>query len=199
MAGNFSKWGFHEKEEGKLRVVLFISRNKDNQGLPDFVERRVAFVTHKDYSDDRLESKFDAFVSQGVDGEFCRMYMSVNARDENKVRKALIHELIDKDDFSLSSISPLVASIAARKENALEKHWMFDFDSSDESKLHRFVDDVKTTQCGEVSLCKTPHGFAVISERGFDTRELLAKWPDVTLKRDDLLCIYWKTNKRLQN
>ena len=38
---------------------------------------------------------------------------------------------------------------------------------------------------------KTPNGYAVILEHGFDTRELLSKWKDVELKRDDMLCIAW--------
>lgn len=194
MAGNFSKWGFHEKEEGTLRVVLFISRNKDNKGVESFKERRECFVTHRDFYDDVIERKFDAFAAGGQNGEQSRMYISVNARDEKKVRKALLHELIDKEDFSLSNIEALVASIAARKENALEKKWMFDFDYDDVDKLNEFIKDVHAI---DKAVCtqahKTPHGYAVVTSRGFDTRELAKKWPDVTLKRDDLLCVAWQT------
>lgn len=46
----------------------------------------------------------------------------------------------------------------------------------------------------------TPHGAAVITDHGFDVRLLDGKWKDymdkgdITLKRDDLLCIAWQTN-----
>lgn len=194
MAGNFSKWGFHEKEDGALRVVLFISRNKDNKDIEDFKERRETFVTHRSYDDETLKRKFEAFVAGGQDGEVCRMYMSVNARNEKKVRKALLHELIDKEDFSLSNIEALVASIAARKENALEKKWMFDFDYDDIGYLEEFCNAIHGIDAEvKTESHKTPHGYAVITNRGFDTRELAKKWSDATLKRDDLLCVAWQT------
>lgn len=34
-----------------LRVVLFVSRNKDNKGIDGFKERRVSFLTDKDIED----------------------------------------------------------------------------------------------------------------------------------------------------
>ena len=38
---------------------------------------------------------------------------------------------------------------------------------------------------------KTPNGYAVVVERGFDSRDLLSKYPFVELKRDDMLCVKW--------
>ena len=40
----------------------------------------------------------------------------------------------------------------------------------------------------------TKNGYAVLVDRGFDTRELLKKWPDVGLKKDDLLLVHWAVN-----
>lgn len=207
MAGNFAKWGFHEKEDGKLRVVIFVSRNKDNKNIDGFKERRKAFVTHKNMNDVSLSLEFTAFVNAGNTGEISRMYMSVNARDEKKVRKALLTELIDKEDFSVSSIPSLTASVAARKENALTKHWLLDFDNKDSHLSSEFIDELCKSEefiesNNEILMFKnTPNGYGIIIDHGFDTRKLLdgysdiacAKWSDiVTVKRDDLLCVDWR-------
>jgi hypothetical protein len=38
----------------KMHSVLFCSRNKDNSNVPDFKERRAAFLTHRDLEDPEL-------------------------------------------------------------------------------------------------------------------------------------------------
>ena len=43
----------------------------------------------------------------------------------------------------------------------------------------------------EIKTYKTPNGYAVVVDQRFDTRELLEKWSNVELKRDDLLCYAW--------
>ena len=90
--------------------------------------------------------------------------------------------------------------------------WLFDFDRIDElsdnefdDKIQEFVEDVKLTYTltkgeyleGLMFMRKTVTGAAVIVGDHFDTRELLKRWPNVTLKRDDLLCVMWKTNAKL--
>ena len=55
--------------------------------------------------------------------------------------------------------------------------------------VDEFVKDVE--QYTKATKYKTPNGYAVVLEHGFDTRELLSKWKDVELKRDDMLCIAW--------
>lgn len=207
MDGNFTKWGFHEKEYGELRVVLFVSRNKDNKDIDGFKERRKAFVTNKNINDVALSLDFTAFVNAGATGEVSRMYMSVNARDEKRVRKALLMELIDKEDFSVSSIPSLTASVAARKENALTKHWLLDFDNKDSHLSSEFINELhKFEEFNESSnkiltVRSTPNGCGIVIDHGFDTRKLLdsysdiacVKWSDiVTVKRDDLLCVDWR-------
>ena len=44
---------------------------------------------------------------------------------------------------------------------------------------------------------KTPNGYAVVVNHGFDTRDLLKKWKDydITLKRDELLFLRMEENK----
>ena len=82
--GNYNKWDKHgiTDENADIFVVLFVSRNKDNKHITDFVERRKAFVTSRTANE--LWSSFNAFVKEGKPGEFSRMYYSVNARCNNK-------------------------------------------------------------------------------------------------------------------
>ena len=209
--GNFNKWNRDENHESdKLTVVLFVSRNKDNKNLPNFTERRNAFTTTK--KPEQLYNQFKAFVAQGQVGEMCRMYVSVNPRSNTKTFKALQHKLLD-DEFNLSSLPQRVAALASLKENAYDsKHlkWLFDFDPVDgkdpEELLQEFLADVQyyheTTQTkqGEerptmtVKTYKTPNGYGVVVDQRFDTRKLLAKWTNVELKRDDLVCVEWAKN-----
>lgn len=209
--GNFNKWNRDENHESdKLTVVLFVSRNKDNKTVPNFTERRNAFTTTKEL--EQLRHQFQAFVAQGELGEMCRMYVSVNPRSNAKTFKALQHKLLDHE-FNLSSLPQRVATLAAKKENAYDsKHlkWLFDFDPVEgkdtEELLQEFLADVQyyhentQTKNGakrptmNVEVHKTPNGYGVVVDQRFDTRELLAKWTNVELKRDDLVCVEWAKN-----
>ena len=196
-------WGTESFNDKPIRVVLFVSRNKDNKDIGNFKERRKSFIAHVDETDffgmdmEKILKDFYAFAMNGVEGEISRCYISVNTRDANKIYKDLLHFLIDTPDFNLCSISSKLAGIAAKKENALTKKWMFDFDSTDESLLTEFCDDIiKADKDVLFDVEKTPHGFAIVTNRGFDTRDFIDKWKDIaTLKRDDLLCIEWSTKR----
>lgn len=213
--GNYNKWNRDEADidvNKPINVVLFVSRNKDNKHIDNFKERRNAFVTTRDKDDFRLIEEFKAFVRKGEIGEMCRMYMSVNPRSNKKTQKALLHQLID-EEYNMATIPQRIAAIAAKKENAADsKHhkWMFDFDPIDgqntNALLVEFIDDITyhhnntRTKNGEkrprinIAPHKTPNGYAVIVDQRFDTRELLQKWTNVELKRDDLLCTKWVHN-----
>lgn len=211
--GNFNKWNRDEDHESdKLNVVLFVSRNKDNKHLQDFSERRNAFTTTKNA--DALAEQFQAFVRNGQIGEMCRMYFSVNARSNEKTFKALQHKMLD-NEFNLSSMPQRVAALAARKENAYDSNhlkWLFDFDPVEgkdtEELLQEFLLDVQSyhentrTKHDQVrpimtvETYKTPNGYGVVVDQRFDTRDLLKKWTNVSLKRDDLLCVDWAVNTR---
>ena len=131
-------------------------------------------------------------IHEGNDKEFCRLYLSVNARDPRKIYKEFLHFLIDEPNFNLTHIQGKLAGIGAKKECALERKWMFDFDCEDEGKLNKFYKDVSIMYGDSIAGYRTPHGYAVVVSHGFDTRELMKKWGDiVTLKRDDLLCADW--------
>ena len=214
--GNYNKWNRDEVDsntETPINVVLFVSRNKDNKDIKNFKERRNAFVTTRDKHDFRLIEDFNAFVRKGQPNEMCRMYFSVNPRSNEKTQKALLHQLID-EQYNMATMPQRIAAIDAKKENAADsKHlkWLFDFDPVEGENLdelvNAFVNDINhyhnntRTKNNEKRLpinidgYKTPNGYAIIVDQRFDTRELLQKWTNVELKRDDLLCAKWAYNE----
>lgn len=168
-------------------VVLMISRNKDNNGVKNFKERRSAYLTTYDMQ--KIYRRFNHFVEDGVKDEFSRLYMTFNSRNVTKIKKELLHLLIDKDEIPYEHIQGLIAGIAARKECAAEHKWMFDFDSESETLLKEFLEEIPV----KYEAYQTPNGYAIIVEHGFDIRALMKNWNSiVTLKRDDLRCIYWR-------
>lgn len=174
-------------------VTLMVSRNKDNKNLPDFKERCVPFISKKEEFKKTLR-RFMSFVSEGVDGEMCRLYMSVNRRDGEKIKKAMLYMLIDDDgSLDLAKIESRCARLASKPDCAIEHKWMFDFDSKDERLLNIFLSELKKNVKVE-SVTITPNGYAVIVEHGFDCREIIERWKDVvTLMKDAMLCIYYST------
>ena len=216
--GNFKNMHKEQENDDALTVVVFMSRNKDNKEIPDFKERRKAFtVSEKSLNtkDGRIAVNrlFYNFVKDGKSGELSRLYISVNKRSNEKTFIALQHEMLN-GKFNLATMPQKIASIAARKENAYDPKnlfWLFDFDrieglTDDEfdDKIQEFVEDVKLTcflntginSDDLVLMRKTVTGAAVIVGNHFDTRELLKRWPNVTLKRDDLMLIMWKENAK---
>jgi hypothetical protein len=192
LASNSKSWGF-DPESTQINVVLFVSRNKDNESVPNFVERRKSFITSYSIGNDKLNQEFDDFANAGVPGEMSRFYYSVNERNLKAIYKELLHFLIDEPDFNLCALPGKLASIAAKKECALTHKWMFDFDCNDKDKVTEFCNDIVNIDADvHTDIHKTPNGYAVVTNRGFDTRELFKKWDkDVTLKKDDLLCVGW--------
>lgn len=197
MAKNF-KWGAESSNDAPIHVVLFVSRNKDNKDVEGFTERRDSFITHQEADSEVLINQFRAFTDSGVTGEMSRMYYSVNARDAGKIYKEFVKFLVDNPDFNLCSVQPKIAGIAAKKECAVEKRWLFDFDVNSEEKAEEFKQDIltfadTTKKPINVTVHRTPNGYAVITDRGFDTRPLYEKWEreTVNLKRDDMLCCRW--------
>lgn len=190
------KWGTQSFTSEPIYVVLFVSRNKDNRQLDGFKERRMSFITHHQFDDEKLIRKFDHFVEDGISGEMSRMYCSVNARNGTKIHQQLMHFLFDNPEFNLCDIAPKLAGIAAMKECAAEKRFMFDFDCDDPVKLVQFIQDIKDYSKDDSIIDythQTPHGYAVVIKHGFDTREFMPKWKDIVeLKRDDMICVCWR-------
>ena len=148
---------------------------------------------------EHLIKKFKHFADQGVIEELSRMYYSVNARNPQKIYTELLQFLINNPDFNLCSIQSKITGIAAKKECAAEKRWMFDFDTDDPAKVIEFNTDIlkyanmTDKHPLDIDNRKTPHGYAILTNRGFDTRPLFEKWDKntVSLKRDDMLCCKW--------
>ena len=195
MAKNFSVESHNDRP---INIVLFVSRNKDNKEVANFKERRVTFITHEDMNSEKLMAKFNDFVNAGKVGELSRCYYSVNTRDPQKIHKQLLHFLIDNPDFNLCDMDSKIASIAAHVECAATKKWMFDFDIDDNFKVNEFMLDIHNIDPNlDITHYKTPHGYGVVVSHGFDTRTLYEKW-DRSLtecKKDDLMCIAWKTKE----
>lgn len=216
--GNFKNMHKEQENDDALTVIVFMSRNKDNKHIPNFKERRNAFTVPNKSLDTKdgnitVNRLFYNFIKDGKPGELSRLYMSVNKRSNEKTFITLQHEMLN-GKFNLATMPQKIASIAARKENAYDPKnlfWLFDFDrieglTDDEfdDKIQEFVEDVKLTcflntginSDDLVLMRKTVTGAAVIVGNHFDTRELLKRWPNVTLKRDDLMLIMWKENAK---
>lgn len=166
---------------GELRVAFFVSRNKDNRNIKDFKERKLPFLTSRTVEE--LNGKFESFVREGILGETSRFYLSVNTRSYEKTYKALLHYLIDHTETKLQSIEGKVASLASRPENRETKRFLLDCDVEQEEFDSILRCLFNTPNVNIFESYKTPNGFGIITN-GFDTRELLEKYPNVELKRD---------------
>lgn len=187
--GNY-KWNTNENLDTPFVIMFMISRNKDNKQIEGFKERKVSCLVHS--GSKRIYSAWEQFKAEAMPGETCRLYMSLNARNPKVVRKKLLHYLIDAEDIDLTKIEIKIVSFAAEKESALEHKWFFDFDSKSFADLKNFEKQID--ECGGtiIDIYITPNGYAVVVEKGFDTRELLNSWGDIaSLKRDDLILVDW--------
>lgn len=185
------------------KVAFFVSRNKDNQNVVGFKERK---ETHFCQDVHELEGKFYKFAKAGKKGETSRFYVSVNDRDEDKTRKALVCALV-MEDVPLEKVKTKAVSLAMKPENAATKKWLFDFDCDDEEEFRAFVNDLVQKEGTFVDFLetgrKTKNGYAVVVGHGFDTRGFLDEWNErlkkqnpnwgVELKKDAMLLWTWAT------
>lgn len=170
-----------------LYVYVMVSRKKDNENVEGFKKRHRTIVEYKKNESKRVFEEFLKFVNNGVDGENSRLYRTVNSRNENKVLEELAIRLI-KEKPNVTKVKKLVASIAHQVSNRDESKWMFDFDVDDSNLMNAFVEDIGL-EGGEIEVYKTPNGYTIITEHGFDTRELFEKYKDydISLDRDGML------------
>lgn len=170
-------------------MVLFVARNKDNKHIEGFKGSSNQFLL-TDVSS--VSEKFEEFVSKQLDGTLCRCYVSVNKRNGSLVQKQLISYLA-LNDADLSKISRKTTSIAMLPQCAVTKKWLFDFDYDNEEQVLEFVQDIKNiNNTLDVEYKRTIHGYAVVTEHSFDTRELLKKWVECENKKDGMLLVDWK-------
>ena len=171
-----------------LYVYMFRSRNKDNAHLLNFHERCKTILAYVE-DEQKVRKDFERFAAENIPGEKTRLYRSVNRRDENKIREELTIRLI-KDKPSMTKLNATLTSVAMQANNRAESKWLFDFDVDDLATLLQFNNDLPVGG----TIYKTPNGYAIVVDHGFDTRELMKKWEnyDITLKRDDLLFLDMK-------
>lgn len=193
----------------ELYVYVMRSRNKDNRDVEGFKERMKTILEYKE-NEEKIIAAFEKFASEGLPGEKTRLYRTVNARNEEKIREELIIYLL-RNKPSMTKLNSVLASVAQQTENRAESKWLFDFDIDDEKSAIRFISDISSiiisklidmkntlgTEIDDVPTIekyKTPNGYAIIVSRGFDTRKLAEKWKDydVTLKKDALLFLDMK-------
>jgi len=203
------KWDYQHNNED-FYCVLFMSRNKDNKDVKNFKPRRQSFLINSfdEIYKHRFIQKFIDFRDEGVDGELSRCYISFNLRDASKVRKSLLIDLIEDDNVSLTHMTSRIVSIAMKAGMNKTKRWMFDVDTLDDDKVNSFLKDLESYGYKETDgttffetmdssellyhSCRTINGYAILVNRGFDTREILKDRQDwVTLKRDDLIFVDW--------
>lgn len=170
-------------------MVLFVARNKDNKHIEGFKGSSSQFLV-TDVSN--VSEKFKEFVSKQLEGTLCRCYVSVNKRNGSLVQKQLISYLA-LNDADLSKISRKTTSIAMLPQCAVTKKWLLDFDYESEEQVLEFIQDIKDIDDTlEVEYKKTVHGYAVVTNHSFDTRELLKKWVECENKKDGMLLLDWK-------
>lgn len=185
----------------KTKIALFTSRKKDNANIPNFKQRKFAFLYQEGEQKTPLQlfPLFAEFVKQGVPNEISRIYVSVNARNMQKVRKQLIIKLIDDESTDLLNLSNILTSIAAKPENAEEKKWLLDVDIPDIKEKAEFEKDLIQAM-GETTYnlkYDTPNGMGYIVSQRFDTRPLKEKWGEkFTLKRDSMRFVHSMTNTK---
>lgn len=173
----------------KYHTVLFKSRNKDNKHLERFKERSKTFLSDKPIEE--LIRKFKQFAEEGIESELSRFYRSVNSRDIKKANTKLVHYLIDNPEFPPHKLQNKLVSLASEKDCAVENKWLFDYDGKN-TEVISFVELVEEHFEGkeqDVQFTRTVSGFAVTVPHGFDTRELLKEWADVSLHRDGQLLV----------
>lgn len=185
------------------KVAFFVSRNKDNQNVVGFKERKETMFCQDVHE---VVDKFYKFVKEGKKGETSRLYVSVNDRDEDKARKALVCALV-MEDVPLEKVKTKAVSLAMKPENAATKKWLFDFDCDDAGEFLEFINDLVQKVETPVDFLemwrKTKNGYTVVVAHGFDTRGFLDKWNErlkkqnpnwgVELKKDAMLLWTWDT------
>lgn len=173
----------------EYRVVLFKTRNKDNKHIDGFKENSKQFLVT---DMDSVSEKFEKFVSKQPEGVLCRCYVSVNKRNGDLIQKQLISYLA-LNDMDLTKIESKSVSLAMLPQCATVKKWLFDFDYESEEQVLEFIEDIKKIDNTlEIAYKKTVHGYAVITNHSFDTRELLKKWVECENKKDGMLLAEWK-------
>lgn len=170
-----------------MKVVFFVSRNKDNRDVPNFKERKETFF---EKSAEDTERRFKHFVEDGQPGEYSRYYVSVNNRDMEKTQKDLMCYFVQNNlSVRLAGLETLACSMAMKPENAATKYWLFDLNEMTKEQALEFQDWTNVTSL----LRQTKSGYALVTFSRFDYRDVLNRAEKagykVELKKDAQLFV----------
>ena len=182
-----------------IDVIRFASRNKDNKNVTNFHQRSESIIVNFDWDLAKIKAAFEQFVADGVPGETSRLYVSVNHRKDATANRLLLHYLLDNPDLPANKLQSKYIGMLMRKESAATSKWLFDFDMEglpDGYTIESFINLLQTNGFAEDEIHYRPsmNGYHVIVDHGFDSRNVLETFPNVTLKRDDLTLFDWATN-----
>lgn len=184
----------------EIIYYMFRSRNKDNKNIEGFKERSKIYLLESNGHNlpdfNSVDEAYKRFVKEGLPGEQSRLYVAANQRYAEVIQKRLIAKLA-LESVNITNIQKVVNSIAMETECRTTSYWVIDFDCTDVEVLQNFVkliNDVSAHATHERSLViaiqTTPHGYAIITEHGFDTRPLEKEFGinvDYTIMRDNLI------------
>ena len=203
--------GRHRKETTMataFHTVMFVSRHKDNeeQSIENFRPRCEQHVAKLEVESldtlaatarDKFGAMFDRFVSEGIDGETSRMYVTLNGADSDRCLKELAIAVLQDKIADVTKVNATLVSIVARPEMATTKRWLFDADCDietarifadrvDERLAARYGADSPNAKC---SILRSKNNFAIVTNARFDARGILDGFPDIELKREaSLFC-----------
>lgn len=180
-----------------MKVVFFVSRNKDNRDVPNFKERKETFF---DKSAEDTERRFKHFVEDGQPGEYSRYYVSVNDRDTEKTQKDLMCYFVQNNlSVRLAGLETLACSMAMKPENAATKYWLFDLDDMTREQAKEFHNWVRQYNVPAI-LRPTKSGYALVTYGRFDYRDVLNRAEKagykVELKKDAQLFVKGLTKSK---
>lgn len=199
-AGN--KWnnGGVRVTNNKLYSWFITSRNKDNKDIESFKQKRIAFLAYEEEDSsvinsisvpNRVLSRLKKATMTEPEGTVLRLYRSVNSLNSNEIKRQLIVTILTKEGKPITNIESIAVSVAMEPSNHCfnERRWLLDFDSENADILNTMISEISNVS-GEIEIYKTPNGYAVITEHGFDTREFAIKYGDViTVKKNAMLFI----------
>jgi hypothetical protein len=116
-----------------------------------------------------------------VIGGYWRIHKTVNARDVEKARKWLLHDLIEHPEHG-AYIDSQWRTALMQPECKATKYFMLDIDTENEAIICIIRSILNKSNGNIIFRIKSPKGWHFITEP-FDTRDV-CKMPDVTLLRD---------------
>lgn len=173
-----------------LRNILFIAE-LPNGTKKDQIKR--AFLSDK--SDKDLLERFRTFVSGVPERSICRLLISVNRRDNDKIMEELQIQLIKQKNVVATDVNRLITGIAGQPGMAesRDKQRLVNINTNTyssqeitEMKRHIFY---KGINYSDMKAYDAPESHQLVLPRGFDNREFIEQWPDVQILADGMYCL----------